>query len=70
MPKAGTVDFDNWINKTIQESNWSTHHEDAHFKINQGYRTEELDQERLEHEIRMQQEGGAANPRRANRINN
>ena len=51
VPAAGTADFENWLSKTIQESSWSTRHEDAHFKITQGYRNEELDQERLEHEI-------------------
>jgi hypothetical protein len=68
VPAPRTAAFDDWINKTVQESNWSTHHEDAHFKVLQDYKTEELDQAKLEHEIMMQQEGGAANPKRAAKI--
>jgi hypothetical protein len=35
----------------------------------QDYKKEQVDTEKLQHEIRMQEEGGAANPKPAQRIN-
>ncbi len=67
FPKEGTPDFDNWVERTIKESNWSTHHEDAHFKVSQDYKTEEMDTDKINHGILMNLEGGAANPKRAAR---
>ncbi len=34
----------------------------------QDYKKEEVDQDKIEHEMRMQAEGGAANPKAAQRI--
>ena len=70
FPKYGTQGFEQWVENTIKESNWSTHHEDAHFKVNQDYRQEEMDTDKLNHGIMMHAEGGGFNPKRANRVNN
>jgi NAD(P)-dependent dehydrogenase (short-subunit alcohol dehydrogenase family) len=53
---------DEWITE-IQNSNWATHNEDAHFKVLQEYKNELLNEEEVAHYLDMHKEGGVDNPK-------
>lgn len=56
-----------WINE-MQNSNWGTHNEDAHFKVMQDYKNEQLNEDEVAHYLDMHKEGGVDNPKQAQRI--
>lgn len=58
---------DEWISE-IQSSNWSTHNEDAHFKVMQEYKNEQMNEDELNHFQNMHKEGGVDNPKQARRV--
>jgi hypothetical protein len=49
---------DEWIAQ-VQTSNWATHNEDAHWKVLQEYKNEQLNEEEVKHHIQMHKEGGS-----------
>ena len=69
LPKPGTdpIKVTDWVAQT-QTSNWATHSEDAHFKVLQDYKKEELDEEEIGHYVDMQKDGGVAKPTQAKRM--
>lgn len=58
---------DQWISE-MQTSNWSTHNEDAHFKVLHGYRDEQMNEDEVAHYLDMHKEGGVDNPKQARRL--
>ncbi|CDW78684.1 short chain dehydrogenase reductase family protein [Stylonychia lemnae] len=61
---AGTEE---WIQE-IQNSNWATHNEDAHFKVMQEYKKENMNDDEVNHYLNMHKEGGVDNPKAAKRV--
>ena len=57
-----------WIAE-IQTSNWATHNEDAHFKVTQEYKSQNINDDEVEHFMNMKKEGGVENPKQAKKIN-
>eukprot|EP00347_Sterkiella_histriomuscorum_P006737 403351625 len=55
-----------WIAE-IQNSNWATHNEDAHFKVMQEYKKENMNDDEVNHYMNMHKEGGVDNPKQAKR---
>lgn len=53
---------DEWITE-FQTSNWATHNEDAHFKVMQDYKNEQMNEEEVNHYLNMHKEGGYDNPK-------
>ena len=62
--KPGTEE---WIAE-VQTSNWATHNEDAHFKVTQEYKSQQMNDDEVEHYMNMKKEGGVENPKQARRI--
>ena len=58
---------DEWITE-VQNSSWATHSEDAHFKVMQEYKNEQLNEEEVAHYLEMHKEGGVDNPKQARRV--
>jgi DNA integrity scanning protein DisA with diadenylate cyclase activity len=61
------VGSEEWISE-IQQSNWATHNEDAHFKVMQDYRNEQMTEEEVNHYMNMHKEGGVDNPKQAKKV--
>lgn len=55
-----------WIAE-VQNSNWATHNEDAHFKVMQEYKKENMNDDEVNHYLNMHKEGGVDNPKQAKR---
>ena len=51
----------------MQTSNWATHNEDAHFKVMQEYKKENMNEDEVNHYMNMHKEGGVDNPKQAKR---
>lgn len=49
---------DDWISQ-VQNSNWATHNEDAHWKVLQEYKNEQLNEEEVKHYMQSHKEGGS-----------
>ncbi len=64
---TGNTDVNDWVAQQ-QTSNWATHSEDAHYKVLQDYKKDELDEEEIGHYVDMQKEGGVAKPMRAKQM--
>ena len=47
-----TKGSDDWVSQ-VQTSNWATHNEDAHWKVLQEYKNEQLNEEEVKHHIQM-----------------
>lgn len=56
-----------WVNE-MQTSNWGTHNEDAHFKVMQEYKNEQMNEDEVNHYMNMHKEGGVDNPKQARRV--
>jgi len=56
-----------WVAE-IQTANWATHNEDAHFKVLQDYKKDEIDDEMLDYHIEGKKAGGHSNPQKAKRV--
>ena len=56
-----------WIGE-IQTSNWATHNVDAHFKVMQEYKNEQMNEDEVNHYLNMHKEGGVDNPKQAKRL--